>query len=89
MAKQFEIFIEDVGDESVGLRSEITFKAELSESFEQHLKENKIRDEFEQRLEKLVKEFFEPETGYRTYDTDELEAEREYYEKLEQEGKND
>lgn len=82
MANKFEIFIEDVGDDSVGLSSEMTFKAELCENMFEHLKENKIIGEFEQKLEALVKEYFEAETYYRTYDTIELEAEKEYYEKL-------
>ena len=82
MGKQFEIFIEDVGDDSVGISSELTFKAELCENMVEHLKENKILGQFEQKLEALVKEYFEAETYYRTYDTIELEAEKEYYEKL-------
>lgn len=40
--KKFEIFIEDVGDSSVGMMSEQTFKAELCENMIQHLKENKL-----------------------------------------------
>ena len=85
MAKQFEIFIEDVGDDTVGISSELTFKAELCKNMFEHLKENMILGEFEQKLEALIKEYFDAETNYRTYDTIELEAEREYYEELQQE----
>lgn len=86
--KKFEIFVEDAGDYSVGMKPVITLKAELDENMVEHLKENKILGEFEQKLEALVKDYFEAETYYRTYDTIELEAEREYYEKLEEEKRN-
>lgn len=78
--KKFEIFVEDVGDSSVGIGSVITLKAELDENMVEHLMENKILGEFEQKLEALVKEYFEEEILYRTYDTRDLEAEREWYE---------
>ena len=78
--KKFEIFVEDVGDPSVGMSSVITLKAELDENMVEHLIENKILGEFEQKLEALVKEYFDAEIYYRTYDTRDLEAEREYYE---------
>lgn len=89
MADKFEIFIYDIGDDSVGIREELTFKAELCENMVEHLKENKTLGKFEQKLEALVKEFFEAETSYRTNDTIILEAEREYYEKLSKEKNND
>ncbi len=86
--KKFEIFVEDVGDASVGLRPVITLKAELDENMVEHLKENKILGQFEEKLENLVKEFFEAEIRYRTYDTRDLEAEREFYEELTKEKEN-
>ena len=76
MEKKFEIFIEDVGDRSVGLQSEITLRAELSESIIEHLNENKILKKFEKKLKELVNEFFEPETHYTVYDTFDLEYEK-------------
>ena len=81
--KKFEIFIEDVGDPSVGLQAEHTFKAELCENMVNYLKEEKLLDKFEEKLEALVNEFFEAETYYKTFDTLELEAERKYYEEME------
>ncbi len=89
MEKKFEIFVEDVGDASVGLMSEMTFKAELCENMVEHLTENKILGDFEAKLEALVKEYFDAETYYRTYDTRDLEAEREYYEQRAKEKEND
>lgn len=83
--KKFEIFIEDVGDSSVGMMSEQTFKAELCENMIQHLKENKLLGQFESKLEALVKEFYEPETYYRLYDAQDLEDEKRYYEELSKE----
>lgn len=80
MADKFEIFIEDKGDLSVGISPVITFKAELDENMAEHLIENRILGEFKEKLEGLVKEFFEAETSYVTYDTRDLEAEKEYYE---------
>ena len=88
--KKFEIFIEDVGDASVGMSSVITLKAELDENMVEHLIENKLLGEFEVKLEDLVREYFEAEICYKTYDTRDLEAEREYYEqKAKEENKND
>ena len=78
----FEIFVEDAGDYSVGCSSAVILRAELDENMVEHLKANKILGQFEERLEALVKEFFEAETYYRTYDTDKIEAERKYYEEL-------
>ncbi len=87
--KKFEIFIEDVGDWRVGLKPIVTLKAELDENMVEHLKENKILGEFEQKLEALVKEYFEAEIRYKTYDTRDLEAEREWYEQRYLEENND
>lgn len=86
--KKFEVFVEDVGDYSVGMRPVVTLKAELDENMVEHLIENKILGDFEAKLEALVREYFEAETYYKTYDTRDLEAEREYYEKLEEERRN-
>ena len=87
--KKFEIFVEDVGDMSVGCMPVTTLKAELDENMVEHLKENGLLGQFEEKLEALVKEFFEAEIYYKTYDTRDIEAERKYYEELEQEGKNE
>lgn len=81
MADKFEIFVEDKGDFSVGISPVITFKAELDDNMVEHLIENRILGKFEEELEGLVKDFFEAETSYATYDTRDLEAEKEYYEK--------
>lgn len=83
--KKFEIFIEDVSDSSVGIMSEQTFKAELCENMIQHLRENNLLGQFEAKLEALVKEFYELETYYRIYDTQDLEDEKQYYEELSKE----
>lgn len=80
--KKFEIFIEDVGDSSVGMMAEQTFKAELSENFAQYLKENKLLGQFEAKLESLVKEFYESAACYRLYDSKDIEDERRYYEEF-------
>lgn len=85
---KFEIGIVDVGDSSVGLQSELTFRAELSDGMVEHLKDSNLLKEFKDKLESLVREYYDPETSYNVYDTDELEAEREYYERLEREGLN-
>ncbi|SEP82561.1 hypothetical protein SAMN04487977_101538 [Treponema bryantii] len=82
---KFTIFIEDIGDRSVGMMPIITVKVELDENMSEHLIENKILGEFEQKLESLVKEYFEAETMYRTYDTRDIEAENEYYKRLAEE----
>lgn len=86
--KKFEIFIEDVGDASVGMSSVMTLKAELDENMVEHLVENKILGDFEAKLEALVREYFEAETYYKTYDTRDLEAEREWYEQRAKEKEN-
>ena len=85
--KKFEIFVEDVGDDSVGIRPVITLKAELAEDMVEHLVEEKTLGDFEAKLEALVREFFDAEIYYRTYDTRDLEAEREYYEQRAKEDK--
>ena len=82
----FTVFVEDVGDWSVGIRPIITLKADIDENMVEHLKDSKTVREFEKKLEELVKEFFEPETRYSTYDTDDLLAEQEYYKKMEEDG---
>lgn len=80
MNKKFEVFVEDVGDRSVGLSPLVVMKAELDENFVEHLKENNLMKSFETKLKKLVDEFFEPEIRYEIYDTDYLEAEKQYWE---------
>lgn len=80
--KKFEIFIEDVGDSSVGMVAEQTFKAELSENFAQYLKENTLLGQFEEKLEALVKEFYESAAYYRLYDSQDLKDERRHYEEF-------
>ena len=85
----FEIFIDDIGDDTVGIQPERTLKAELCENMVKQLKENNLLREFEQKLEKLVKEYYEPEVRYRTVNTDELDAEKAWYEKMYKENRND
>lgn len=74
MNNEFEIFVEDVSDRSVGLQSEITLRAKLDENMVEHLVENNLLNEFEKKLKALVEEYFEPETRYKIYDTKDLEA---------------
>ena len=79
MAEQkFTIYVEDVGDRSVGLTPITTLKAELDENMVEHLIDNKLLGRFEEALEKLVNDFFEPEISYRTFDTRDLEDEAKY-----------
>ncbi len=80
---KFEIFVEDVGDMGVGLSPVCTLKAELDDNMAEYLIENKLLGKFEEKLEGLIKDFFEAETYYRTYDTRDLKAEEEYYKGVE------
>lgn len=82
MEKKFEVFVEDIGDWSVGLRSEVVLKAELSENMINQLKEDKTLDEFETKLQALVEEFYAPEIEYRTFNNEDIQAETEYEEEI-------
>lgn len=75
MSEDFEIYIDDVGDPSVGLQPETTLKAVLHENMVEHLKENNLLRDFENRLKALVDEFYEAEIHYEITDSEMLKQE--------------
>lgn len=81
--KDFEINIIDRGDMSVGISDECAVHAVLFNNMAEHLKENNLLAEFETKLMELVNEYYDAETSYCIYDSDDIEAEikaEEFYE---------
>lgn len=79
---KFEIFVEDIGDWSVGIRSETALRAELSENMIDYLRKENLLDNFETKLKALVEEFYQPEICYELSDTESIEAEIEFEKRM-------
>ena len=75
MIEKFGIYIQDIGDSSVGIQPMMVMTGLLDQNFVQQLKEDNTLEEFKERLTQLVTEYFEPEVGYTTYDDDDIKKE--------------
>ena len=78
--KRFGIYLNDVGDMSVGIPVTGVLEARICDDMVEHLRENKLLDDFKTKLKALIDEYYEPETGYEIFDDDDIEAEARYEE---------
>ena len=75
--KDFIIYIQDVGDMSVGIQPLMVMESKLDQNFVEQLKDDDKVTEFKTRLTQLVCEYFEPDVYFDTFDTEDIEKEAE------------
>ena len=78
----FKIYIEDVGDISVGIQPMLYFEARLNG----FLTEELDKKQFQKDLVDLFCKYFEPETNFAIWNSDDEKAEEEWCKKMEKEG---
>ena len=77
MTKEFNVYVQDIGDPTVGLSPLMVFKAQLDENLVEAIKEYGSMKEFKKELESLICKYMEPETSYDVYDDEDIEKEAE------------
>ncbi len=75
--KDFIIYVQDVGDMSVGIQPLMVMESKLDQNFVEQLKDDDKVTEFKARLSQLVSEYFEAEVSYDVFDTEDIEREAE------------
>ena len=78
----FKIYIEDIGDTSVGIQPMLYFEARLNG----FLTEELDKKQFQKDIVDLFCKYFEPEISFAIWNSDDEKAEEEWCKKMEEEG---